>query len=78
MFVVCVQDEYIPIVAKFVPSGKITKEEAEAIAPIGNSPTFLSMKQMREMVPIWQNMSVAIFKDKEANEVSTRACCAAG
>lgn len=25
---------------------------------------------MREVVPIWQNMSVAIYKDKEANKVS--------
>jgi hypothetical protein len=39
---------------------------------MGNSPTFLSMKQMREVIPLWQNMSVAIFKDKEANEVRMR------
>eukprot|EP00882_Tetradesmus_deserticola_P022724 GHRQ01024665.1.p3 GENE.GHRQ01024665.1~~GHRQ01024665.1.p3 ORF type:complete len:128 (-),score=29.01 GHRQ01024665.1:719-1102(-) len=63
------QDENIPIVSKFVPGGKISREDAETIAPMGNSPTFLSMKQMRDMVPLWQNMSVAIFKDKEANEV---------
>lgn len=64
------QDEYIPIVAKFIPGGQLSKSDAERIAPIGNSPTFLSMKQMREVVPIWQNMSVAIYKDKEANGVS--------
>jgi hypothetical protein len=63
------QDENIPIIAKFVPGGTISRSDAETIAPMGNSPTFLSMKQMREVVPLWQNMSVAIFKDKEANEV---------
>jgi hypothetical protein len=65
----CKQDENIPIIAKFVPGGKLSVADAETIAPMGNSPTFLSMKQMREVVPLWQNMSVAIFKDKEANEV---------
>lgn len=67
----CFQEDNIPVVAKFVPGGKISKEDAETIAPIGNSPTFVSMKQFKELVPLWQNMSVAIFKDKEANEVST-------
>eukprot|EP00878_Enallax_costatus_P018039 GHUV01018967.1.p1 GENE.GHUV01018967.1~~GHUV01018967.1.p1 ORF type:complete len:389 (+),score=99.42 GHUV01018967.1:186-1352(+) len=61
------KDEYIPIVSRFIPGGKLTKADAERIAPIGNSPTFLTMKQMREVVPIWQNMSVAVYKDKEAN-----------
>jgi hypothetical protein len=65
----CKQDENIPIIAKFVPGGKLSRDDAETIAPMGNSPTFLSMKQMREVIPLWQNMSVAIFKDKEANEV---------
>ena len=68
--ILLLQDEYIPIVSRFIPGGKLTKADAELIAPIGNSPTFLSMKQMREVVPIWQNMSVAIYKDKEANGVS--------
>eukprot|EP00879_Flechtneria_rotunda_P031166 GHRR01034020.1.p1 GENE.GHRR01034020.1~~GHRR01034020.1.p1 ORF type:complete len:303 (+),score=76.00 GHRR01034020.1:478-1386(+) len=62
------KDENLPTVAKFVPGHTITKADAETIAPIGNSPTFLSMKQMRELMPIWHNMSVEIFKDKEANQ----------
>eukprot|EP00775_Hariotina_reticulata_P010145 gene10145-10303_t len=61
------KDENIPIVAKFVPGGKLTKDEAETMAPIGNSPTFLSMAQMRAVMPLWQNLSVAIYKDEEAN-----------
>lgn len=43
------QDENIPIVAKFLPDGKLTKKEAELMAPIGNSPTFLTFKQMQQV-----------------------------
>jgi hypothetical protein len=63
------QEENIPIIAKFLPGGKLTKDEAEAMAPIGNSPTFLSMAQMRAVMPLWQNLSVAIYKDEVANHV---------
>uniref|UniRef100_A0A383W4V9 Apple domain-containing protein n=1 Tax=Tetradesmus obliquus TaxID=3088 RepID=A0A383W4V9_TETOB len=62
------KDENIPIIAKFVPGGSLSRSDAETIAPMGNSPTFLSMTQMKQVIPLWQNMSVAIFKDKEANE----------
>eukprot|EP00877_Chromochloris_zofingiensis_P001819 jgi/Chrzof1/11638/Cz06g03080.t1 len=59
--------EYLPIAAKFVTGGTLTKKQAETIAPIGNSPTFLTTQQMKQVVPIWYNLSVAIYKDKEAN-----------
>lgn len=73
------QDENIPIIAKFVPGGSLSRSDAETIAPMGNSPTFLSMQQMKQVIPLWQNMSVAIFKDKEANEVrGAAALCAVG
>lgn len=66
--------EYLPIAAKFVTGGTLTKKQAETIAPIGNSPTFLTTQQMKQVVPIWYNLSVAIYKDKEANSVSHSAC----
>jgi hypothetical protein len=38
------------------------------IAPIGNSPTFLSTALARAVIPEWQRLSVAIFRDPEANK----------
>lgn len=36
---------------------------------MGNSPTFLSMEQMRKVVPLWQDLSVQIFKNPVSNKV---------
>ncbi len=44
--------------------------QLEQLAPIGNSPTFMNMEDMRRTMPIWMNTSIAIFKDEEANKVS--------
>jgi hypothetical protein len=68
------QDDYIPIVAQFLPSKTLTKEEAEDIAQMGNSPTFMSMEHMRKVVPLWQQLSVDIFSNRVANEVCC-VCC---
>lgn len=38
------------------------------IAPIGNSPTFLSTALARAVIPEWQRLSVAVFRDAEANK----------
>jgi hypothetical protein len=38
------------------------------IAPIGNSPTFLSTALARQLIPEWQRLSVAIFRDPQANK----------
>jgi hydroxyproline O-arabinosyltransferase len=38
------------------------------IAPIGNSPTFLSTALARRAIPEWQALSVAIFRDEQANK----------
>lgn len=50
-------------------TGPLTRKELEQIAPIGNSPTFLSLADMKTVMPIWMNTSIAIFKDQEANQV---------
>jgi hypothetical protein len=63
------KEEYLPLVAKHLGVPSITKQEAAAIAPIGNSPTFLTMDQMKKAMPLWHNMSVAIFKDHDTNSV---------
>jgi hypothetical protein len=51
-----------------VPGGQLTQAEAEQMAPIGNSPTFLPLNVMRELMPLWANVSVQVFKDKSASE----------
>lgn len=63
------QDDNIPIVAQFMPGNMLSQEEAEKIAQMGNSPTFVSMDQMRKLVPIWQDLSVKIFKNQASNKV---------
>eukprot|EP00798_Chlamydomonas_sp_ICE-L_P013404 gene13404-19255_t len=60
--------EHKAITEKF--TGPITMTEIEKIAPIGNSPTFMSFEDMKSVMPVWMNVSIAIFTDKEAS--STR------
>ena len=55
-----------------MPGGRLTKAQAEQMAPIGNSPTFLSLRQMKLVMPLWANVSIAVFKDKDASEVCAR------
>jgi hydroxyproline O-arabinosyltransferase len=71
------RDEYLPLAARFaqvpdsVKTGRrrnLTRKEAMKIAPIGNSPTFLSTALARQVIPEWQRLSVAIFRDREANK----------
>lgn len=63
------QDDNLPIVAEFMPDKKLSQDEAEKIAQMGNSPTFVSMEQMRKLVPIWQDLSVKIYKNPVSNKV---------
>ena len=58
----------IPITQRF--TGPLRKRELEKIAPIGNAPTFISFEDMRRVMPLWMNTSIAVFKDPEANKVS--------
>ncbi|GAB4820009.1 hypothetical protein N2152v2_007055 [Parachlorella kessleri] len=56
----------LPIAARFL--GPLTRLQAEKIAPIGNAPTLLRLEDMRRVVPIWFNMSIAVHNDPVANK----------
>ncbi|KAL6775906.1 HPAT1 [Auxenochlorella protothecoides x Auxenochlorella symbiontica] len=58
--------EFLPIVQKFV--GPISRVEAEEIAPIGNAPTFMSVADMKNVMPIWFNISIAVHNDEAASK----------
>jgi len=53
--------EYLPIVQRFV--GPINRTESEKIAPMGNAPTMMSVEDLRQVIPTWYNLSIAIHKD---------------
>ena len=38
-------------------------------AHVGNAPTLMSLKHLKQIAPTWMNTSKAIFDDKEAHEV---------
>eukprot|EP00198_Chlamydomonas_reinhardtii_P000268 XP_001689603.1 predicted protein [Chlamydomonas reinhardtii] len=59
--------ENVHITKKF--TGEITQKQLEEIAPIGNSPTFMTFEDMKKVMPTWMNVSIAVFKDQEANSV---------
>jgi hypothetical protein len=59
--------ENVHITKKF--TGPISQKELETIAPIGNSPTFMTFEDMKKVMPTWMNVSIAVFKDQEANSV---------
>ncbi len=60
--------ENAPVTQKF--TGQLTRKELDSIAPIGNSPTYMTVEDMKKVMPIWMNMSIAVFTDKEASGVS--------
>lgn len=57
--------EFLPITQRF--TGPLTRKQAEQIAPIGNAPTLLSLRQLQKMAPTWMNTSMDIFNDPEAH-----------
>lgn len=60
--------ENIKITEKFV--GKLeTLEQQAQLYPIGSSPTMLSLKDMKKIVPIWYNVSLQVHEDEEAVKV---------
>jgi hydroxyproline O-arabinosyltransferase len=64
--------DYVHITQKFTrPS--LTRKEAEMIAPIGNSPTFMRFADLKTIAGPWVNTSIAIFQDKESNKVRVRS-----
>ena len=58
--------EYQAVTQKF--TGKLTKQQFDELAPIGNSPTFMTIETMTTVMPLWMNTSIAIFKDAEASK----------
>ncbi len=46
-----------------------TSPECEQVAPIGNSPTFFTLDDMRKVMPYFLNMSIVVYKDAEAKQV---------
>ncbi|KAG1669891.1 hypothetical protein FOA52_002417 [Chlamydomonas sp. UWO 241] len=59
-------DKYGDIVRKFI--GQVSDEEVKKVPQIGNSPTMMAVKDFRRMAPIWYNVTMEIFNDKEAHE----------
>ena len=61
------KDEFVNITEKFV--GKLDSiEQKSRLYPIGSSPTMLSYKDMKKIIPIWYNLSLAVHEDDEAVE----------
>ncbi|KAI3431793.1 hypothetical protein D9Q98_010546 [Chlorella vulgaris] len=58
--------EYLPIVNKFV--GPVTRQQTEEIAPIGNAPTMMRWEDMKAVMPLFFNMSIAIHADPDASK----------
>ena len=59
------KEKFLPITERFV--GKLeTVEEKSQIAPIGSSPTMMTLDDMRKVFPVWFNLSIAVHNDKEA------------
>lgn len=70
-FTYIVPEKYSSIVKKFVGQGLSDDEwssEVKKVPQIGNSPTMLSVKDLRALVGPWYNMTMRIFDDKEAHE----------
>ena len=59
------KDEYIKITEKFVGNLDSIQQKGQ-LYPIGSSPTMLSWKDMKNVVPIWYNISLAVHEDEEA------------
>jgi hypothetical protein len=52
-----------------MPDKKLSQEDAEQIAQMGNSPTFVSMDDMHKLTPLWYDLSIKIFKNDISNQV---------
>lgn len=57
---------YPDVVRKFI--GNVSDEEVHRVPQIGNSPTFVSVKDFRVLAPIWYNTTLDVYEDKEAND----------
>lgn len=68
-----VQQTNVDVIAKFLPSKHLTKEEALTIPNTGNCPVHMTMEQFRKVVPLWRNISIEVYKNPVSNKV-----CGAG
>lgn len=53
-----------------MPNNQLSQEDAEQIAQMGNSPTFVSMADMHKLTPLWYDLSIKIFKNQVSNKVT--------
>ena len=65
------KEEYLPLVARALgkKTGKISRREAEEIAPIGNSPTWMRTADLADLAPRWMATSQAMFRDPPTRKV---------
>lgn len=61
------KSEFLHLTERFVGKLKTVKEK-EQLAPIGSSPTMMTWDDMKKVVPLWFNLSIAVHNDKEAVE----------
>ena len=64
-------DKLRPVIARHLGmrEGDLTEEVSKRIPPTGPSPSFMSWEQLEKVVPLWQDLTVSIYKDPEAREV---------
>ncbi|KAJ9512037.1 hypothetical protein QJQ45_004607 [Haematococcus lacustris] len=60
--------EYPSIVRSFI--GKVPESELAQVPRIGNSPTFISVRDFRKLAPVWYNTTMEVFADPQAYSVS--------
>ncbi|KAJ9512189.1 hypothetical protein QJQ45_012657 [Haematococcus lacustris] len=56
--------EYPSIVRSFI--GKVPESELAQVPRIGNSPTFISVRDFRKLAPVWYNTTMEVFADPKA------------
>mmetsp|Transcript_63547 Transcript_63547/g.200965 ORF Transcript_63547/g.200965 Transcript_63547/m.200965 type:complete len:560 (+) Transcript_63547:123-1802(+) len=65
-FFYIVPSKYPELIRKF--AGNIPMSEIEVMDPIGNSPNFISKRDLARIAPVWMNVTMAIKLDHEANK----------
>ena len=62
--------EHLPLVARALGrrSGRISRAEAEEVAPVGNSPTWMRTRELARLAPLWMRTSQEMFRDAETRK----------
>ncbi|KAJ9512188.1 hypothetical protein QJQ45_012658 [Haematococcus lacustris] len=66
LFSYIVPKQYPDIVRSFI--GNVSDAELAEVPQIGNSPTFISVRDFRKLAPVWYNTTMDIFKDETAHK----------